>query len=124
MPVQPTETSTTKGPRQQPTVDLATYQGRRYQIPPGSFTCNRQGVDETTEKGLEVNESTKSRDLQRCLDKIEMESDFHPPLEREEHNQLFTFVERVDPKEGTFYADLTGNFPVRSLYCMVTVFLL
>ncbi len=48
----------------------------------------------------------------------------HPPLEREKHNQLFAYVEKLDPKEGTFYADLTGRFPVRSIDGMITVFIL
>ena len=49
---------------------------------------------------------------------------FTPPIEVEEHNQLFAFAFTIDTKNGTIYTDFTGKFPVRSLDGMVTVFVL
>ena len=39
-------------------------------------------------------------------------------------NHLFLTLGYLDPKEGTIYGNLTGNFPMRSLDGMVSVFIL
>jgi len=62
--------------------------------------------------------------LKRRLAELEMEKDFHPPLEKEDHNQLFVCTGKLDPKGGTICTDLTGSFPVCSLDRMVSVFIL
>ena len=40
------------------------------------------------------------------------------------HNELFAGLGFVDPKEGTIYFDLTGNFPLYSINGMTAVFIL
>jgi hypothetical protein len=48
----------------------------------------------------------------------------NPPLEREEHNQLFCYSGLIDPKNDTEYTDFTGEFPLRSINGMTSIFIL
>ena len=72
----------------------------------------RKGIRTTKEK------------LKDALEKIETERDMNPPVEKEQANQLFCFMGKVDKKDGTIYVDNTGNFPITSIDGMKAVFIL
>ena len=46
---------------------------------------------------------------------IETQRCMNPPKEREKWNQLFMTMGMITKKDGTIYADLTGNFPITSI---------
>ena len=46
---------------------------------------------------------------------IETKIDINTPVEREKHNHIFTYVAKVDKKDGTIYISNTGNLPIRSI---------
>jgi hypothetical protein len=47
--------------------------------------------------------------------------DMTPVKVAETHNHLFAAMCTVNPKDGTMYLDLTGNFPIQSINGMMTV---
>ena len=51
-------------------------------------------------------------------------SNFHPPIEKEESNQIFCGLAIIDKKHGTVYTDFTGNFPIRSADGNMSVFIM
>ena len=63
----------------------------------------RKGLRSTQERSREI--------LKRRLDEIEMVTDFHPAMETETHNQLFTYVGKVDPKGRYFLRGPHGQLP-------------
>ena len=68
----------------------------------GHMKRQRQGIRSTKPK------------LTAALEDIKYQRDMHPPLEQEKRNQLFSYVETLDKKDGRVYTDLTGRFPLRS----------
>eukprot|EP00978_Attheya_sp_CCMP212_P021361 scaffold62214_cov29-Attheya_sp.AAC.5 len=55
---------------------------------------------------------------------IEYERDINPPKATEKSNQLSIALGALDTKEGTIYADLTGNFPITALDGSKAVFIM
>ena len=53
-----------------------------------------------------------------------MEQDIHPPVERENVNQIFTSIAKVNKKYRTIYVDNTGNLPIRSIERYIDIFIL
>ena len=49
--------------------------------------------------------------LKEKLEVIEMEPYIHSRIERENMNQIFTYIATVHKKDGTIYVDNTGKFP-------------
>ena len=73
-------------------------------IDQGHMERQRQGIRLTTREGAK----------QEKTDTTETFDDFHPPIEKEEMNQMFCGLAIIDKKHGTVYTDFTGNFPIRS----------
>ena len=48
----------------------------------------------------------------------------NPPEEKDRMNQTFMKLGYVDRKEGTIYAELTGNFPITSIHGMTAIFIM
>ena len=79
------------------------------------------------QQGIRSTKKAARAALKEILESIELKRDIHPPKEPHEdckQNHLFLTLGYLDPKEGTIYGDLTGNFPMRSLDGMVSVFIL
>ena len=53
-----------------------------------------------------------------------MERDIHQPTERENMNQIFKSIKKVDKKDGTIYVDNAGNLPIRSIESYISIFIL
>ena len=47
-----------------------------------------------------------------------------PTTRKEKWNQLFMTMGIINKKEGTIYADLTGNFPITSMDGMQAIFIM
>ena len=50
--------------------------------------------------------------------------DINPPQVIDRNNQIFCYTGTLNPKEGTIYVDLTGNFPIRSMEGHISMFIL
>ena len=48
----------------------------------------------------------------------------NPLKEREKWNQIFMTMGMINKKDGTIYADLTGNFPITLMNGMQAVFIM
>ena len=97
---------------------LTTNAVKRYL--PETSPATDKGHMKRQRKGLR---STKEK-VATALNSIEYERDMHPPLEKEEFNQLFCYSGQLDPKTGTVYTDFTGRFPLRSVDGMTSIFIL
>ena len=67
--------------------------------------------------------STKDK-IKDALEKIETAWYMNPPEERERMNQKFMTLGYVNKKEGTIYADLTGEFSITSIHGMTAMFIM
>ncbi len=65
---------------------------------PNHSPATDKGSMKRQRKGLRLTQDRNREILKQRLYMIEMEDNFYPPLEREQHNQLFAYVERVDLK--------------------------
>ena len=72
----------------------------------------RKGIRTTREK------------LKDALEESETNADNHPPISKTKQNHLFYYLGKLDKTDGTIYVNLTGNFPIRSMAGMTTVFIL
>eukprot|EP00978_Attheya_sp_CCMP212_P029499 scaffold104960_cov29-Attheya_sp.AAC.2 len=91
-----------------------------HQYLPSSCPATDKGHMKRQAKG---NRSTKTK-INEALSMIEYERDINPPKATEKYDQLFIALGALDPKEGTIYADLTGNFPITSLDGTRAVFIM
>ena len=90
---------------------------------PDRSPATDKGSIKRQRKGLRTTRDSKREEFAANLEEIKMVRDMNPPQEDEKHNQLFTYVGKLD-KDGTIYVDLTGKFPVSSMDGMTTVFIL
>ena len=66
-----------------------------------------------TDKGHMKRNRKGIRSTRPTQDEAEQEkADMTPETVHEEHNHLFAATCHIDSKDGTIYADLTGNFPI------------
>ena len=65
----------------------------------------------------------KKERIKDALEKIELERDINPPQENEKNNQIFCYNGRINIKDGKFYVDFTGKFPIKSMDGMVAIFI-
>ena len=62
--------------------------------------------------------------LKEKLEVIYMKQDIHPPVEKEEINQIFTSISTIDKKDGTIYVNNAKTFPIRSIDGYIAIFIL
>jgi len=77
----------------------------------GHMKRQRKGMRTTREK------------LKDALEESKTNVDNHPTISKSKQNHLFCYLGKVDTKNGTIYMDLTGNFPIRSMAGMTTMFI-
>jgi hypothetical protein len=80
----------------------------------GHMKQQRQGIRSTTR--------TKTKD--NATKEAETFADFHPPIEKEELNQMFCGLAVIDKKCGTVCTDFTRNFPIQSSQGNMLVFVM
>ena len=87
---------------------------------PESCSETDKGHTKRQRKGIR---STKDK-IKYALEHIEKARCMNPPEEQERMNQICMTLGYMDKKEGTIYAELTGNFPITSIHGMTAMFIM
>eukprot|EP00978_Attheya_sp_CCMP212_P012781 scaffold31961_cov29-Attheya_sp.AAC.1 len=67
---------------------------------------------------------TTKKKVTEALQYIEYDRDINPPRVTEKADHLFIVIGNLDKKDGTIYADLTGNFPITAIDGSKAVFIM